>query len=379
MDSSLYPAILEKCTVTGIESGENEEKPGKVWYAIGSLLWALVGMLPGMPKCSHVPFGGVGACRDGCTVKIKHYWCMKAGCEVCFKYRVEINRTLNRMVERIRACVDLHELIGKPIGLVNHVIVSPVQDWGRDRMETIGGMKHMKRELYRHLKMAGMKGGYAVFHPWRVRSWAKEAFKVAKSKGYGHGIWDWLRESDLLRPGKKAIYFSPHYHVFGWGYLIDSKVFYAKTGGWTYKKKPKGLAGDDLEGSISYVLTHRGVMLDIETKKKVQMISTFGILHHHVIGKEEHLHKTTDVCPECSTDMEYIEGWEETRLDDGTYSIKCQYVGIDGEPMGIVYTGVPYPKWERKVKYWLKEHLWAVVKYGTVDELVTCMSGGLPI
>ena len=354
----------------------------RIWWKIGRLLWILVGMLDGMDFCGHIKMdNGVGACREGCTVKVKHRWCYKADCPVCFKYGIERKRTTERLIEKLVATAKLYLERGVDLAGINSWIFSPPQAWALARMNTIGGITYMRQVLYEKMKLAGVKGGKAIFHPFRVRHWAKDEFKAAKENGYEYGIWDWLRENALLTTNKGAIYFSPHFHVFGFGYLVPSNVFHQKSGGWVYKKIGSDLKGEDLTRSIGYVLTHRGSVREpvIEGKyidgtepksghtkpKSMDMITEFGVLK--TVSKKEEKQKEIDECETCGEMIEVLDGWHEIKQDDGSYWVGCDF-GFDenGDYVPLVeYTDMPYYRWIRMCKYWIRDNPSICVVFST--------------
>lgn len=361
----------EKCIVAGIESGENGDnirvnpvsnKLDKLRpFQIGDMSYPLVGLDPGRKTCGHVPEKGVGACPDcGNTVKVRHLWCYCPSCRVCFKYGAENARSCARIVERLEACMVLYGEIGKPLGGVQQVIVSPPQEWALKRMETVGGMKYLRTMGYRLMRESGLKGGHPVFHAFRFEDWAKEAFKVAKKNGYEYGIWEWARENDIAYPGE-SIYFSPHFHIFGWGFLDNSDVFFKRTG-WIYKKKVDAESGnvvyyegEDLKRAVRYVLTHRSVISEPGTGKRLNMCNPIGVLSSHNIGKDENIEHVPDTCDYCNAELEHVEGWVEVQLPDGSYSVGCQGFDVFGKPIGFDLTGIVFPRWVRTAKYWLRD------------------------
>jgi len=348
---------------------EGEKRTG-LWWKKGRVVITLVGLLSGGETCGHVKRDGVGSCERGCTTKVKHLWCYKSSCEVC--YGAEIKRTCQRIVEKLLATEQLYEKIGEDLGGINSWIVSPPQEWAKKRMETAGGIRYMRQTLFAHLADAGCRGGKAVFHPYRVKDSGKDDFAVAKGNGYEGGIWPWLRDQgvDYLL---SHIYISPHFHVFGFGYLKNSTVFSKITGGWFYKKTVGNLGREDLERMINYVLTHRGIINEpvidgkyfdgTIPKKKVkkttslQQISEFGVLKN--VSKLETHESETDLCEDCRGELKVMVDWiEKKRENEEIYDVYSERrFNDDGSFEFIAHlSDEPYIRWFRSVRYWLRSH-----------------------
>lgn len=139
-------------------------------------------------------------------------------------------------------------------------VLVPTQDY--DTIKVIG-----KKFVLAH----GVTGGVLVFHPWRIR---EEVVPLLVHKLQTHKLsdedkekkfWQAARE-DILGIGnwRQYCYWSPHYHVIGFGYVQDARQLHSETG-WVYKhirnvrvqvqRKPDGL-DDQIAALCFYVISH---------------------------------------------------------------------------------------------------------------------------
>ena len=158
--------------------------------------------------------------------------CDRALCPVCWGDWA--NREKDQAVQRIRA----FKIRGKPI----HLAVSvPKKDW-------VLSIADMRIEVYKSLRAVHCIGGMLIYHPKRQ--------KLDKS-------W----------------FFSPHFHVLGYGWILDVRKNYFESG---YVVKNLRIR-KTLEGTIWYQLSHCGISEDYHT------VTWFGALSYNklkVIYKE---------------------------------------------------------------------------------------------
>jgi len=135
----------------------------------------------------------------------------------------------------------------KPI----HVIVSiPHEDYGLS-------LQKLRKKTYRALKRVGLLGGMLIYHPKR------------KKKA---GEW----------------YFSPHFHVLGYGWLRDVKRNYVHSG---YVVKNVGVR-KSVRGTIYYQLSHAGI------SEKFHTVTWFGKLSYNKLRVPK-IEKEEQICPLC--------------------------------------------------------------------------------
>ena len=107
------------------------------------------------------------------------------------------------------------------------------------------GYRKTRRKAIRIAKKAGMIGGALIFHPYRE-----------DSKNY----W----------------YFSPHFHILGYGWIVQTATIYDKTG-WIVKNHR---VRKSIGATAYYQLSHAGV------KTRHHVISWFGALSTRALKVE---------------------------------------------------------------------------------------------
>ena len=193
--------------------------------------------------------GHKGMNLDGVLMEGKAYLerhknsCHRPLCPTCWEDWA--NREKDKATQRLRAFV----LKGRNLKPIHVTVSVPMVDY---RLS----LPKMREKVYRALKMVHCLGGMMIFHPKRQRQ---------------DGSW----------------YFSPHFHVIGYGWIVDVRRNYVASG---YIVKNIGIR-KTVEGTIFYQLSHCGVSANFHT------VTWFGCLGYGKlrvkIEKEEHL------CPIC--------------------------------------------------------------------------------
>ena len=159
------------------------------------------------------------------------------------------NRECDSAKRRLAAFVlkNRHGSRLKPV----HVIVSvPRRDYGLS-------LQKLRRKVYRALKRVGLVGGMLIFHSKR------------KNK---RGEW----------------YFSPHFHVIGYGWIHDVRRNYVYSG---YVVKNVGVR-KTVRGTIYYQLSHAGI------SEKYHTVTWFGLLAYNKLRVAK-MPKEAQICPLC--------------------------------------------------------------------------------
>ncbi|MCK5128023.1 MAG: hypothetical protein KAR42_17335 [candidate division Zixibacteria bacterium] len=284
----------------------------------------------------------LNACEDRHKEGTKplHDWCGDRLCPIC--WLAWATRAVSRGLERFRHLDEMNQTIRRPVqrnlsgqrvgddplhgfkdrGGFWHAVFSPPQDWALERLKTKGGIGQLKRELSKMLVLAGAHGGAKVPHPWRVLPRAKKEFKEARLRGekYTKRLWHWLRKTHRIN--EENIYVSPHWHIYGCGWLMNSKEFNEKSAGrnrpgWIYKKIRDYKNFDELQGGLMYALSHAGIFGDpiVRNGRKrypSHSLSYFGDLHkishdEKPISKEE----IPVVCPTCEATLKTHVGYSQ--------------------------------------------------------------------
>jgi len=270
----VFPADFD---VTG--SGEKRNSCGQ-WFWMGCLETHLHAVTK-LPKgCggqvglddSVQPFGVI-------TKRLMHR-CMRQVCPVCHKAWA-IRETM-RAAKRLRA-FKLKGRILKPI----HVVVSiPHVDYGL-------GICGMRFKVYKALKNVTFLGGMCIFH----------------SKRWKNGV----------------PYFSPHFHILGYGWLTDVRRNYIASG---YVVRNLRIR-KSVEGTIWYQLSHAAASQNKHT------VTWFGCLSYNKLRvskppKKEHC------CPLCMGKLRQLL-W----IGDGNCSVlEKEGFMCYGDSQGWVYADV---------------------------------------
>lgn len=188
-------------------------------------------------------------------VKIYHRSCLRAECPIC--YEKWAGKEAGKIEWRLSqwSC-----------GLPIHLIVSPaMEDW---RL----AYEKLKRKAYRISKDSGFLGGCCIFHPWRENELTKE--------------W----------------YFSPHFHMIGYGWIEGTKEGYERHG-WVVKNA--GLR-ETVSGTALYQLSHAGIHPDRHT------VTWFGRLAYNKlwVPPREPEREACPICGEKLRPVLYFGGLE---------------------------------------------------------------------
>jgi len=176
--------------------------------------------------------------------------CYRAACEKCF--RKWMARESNKATRRIEKFERLSKEPSK------HIVVS-VPAW-----KHYEPVKDLRKQAYKVLKKVNCKGGTLIYHPFRFDKEAKR--------------W----------------YFSPHFHVIGFGWISNVKEIYNE-GGWIVKNKG---VRDSIFATFYYQLSHAGI------KHGYHTLTWFGDLSYSKLKVEEE--PNPDVCPCCNAKLRLV-------------------------------------------------------------------------
>ena len=216
------------------------------WDAAGGLC----GSVDGVKACNHHKEDYV----------FLYHRCFKPECPVC--YKAWVNREAERVVERLKSAEKLYN--GR-LGVIKHFVVSPPQEWAVKLMNDKDGFKVLKAKCIKLLKKSGLFGGCVIFHSHR-----KDGL-----------VW----------------FYSPHFHIVGYGCLINSDIFYEKSGGWIYKNKG---VRKSVFGTVSYLLTHCGLGYNSDGVRVFHCVVWFGCLSYNkIVIESETKVLVPELCSKC--------------------------------------------------------------------------------
>lgn len=202
----------------------------------------MTGCEPGYPSCSEVI--AIKLCVNPDHPKrVVHNHCGRQTCKECWP--TWAHRAAERSADRIRGYVDASGTKYDPWWTV----ISPptASESLPEGQKTID---LLYKELDDNLDILGVTAVEIITHPFRIyNSRMREAIEGAKAKGINK--YEWCLQQPHPRD---YLYWSPHFHVVGFGFLMDS-VSFNKATGWIYKKlRHRPLA--DLERTLYYLLSH---------------------------------------------------------------------------------------------------------------------------
>jgi len=173
--------------------------------------------------------------------------CYRPDCETCFKKWLA--RESNKATRRIE---KYEKQSGKK---AKHIIVS-VPSWLYYKPK-----KELAKESYKILKDVGCIGGTTIFHPFRYRKELRQ--------------W----------------YYSPHFHIIGFGWIEKTTENYHKNG-WVVKNKG---VRDSTFATIYYQLSHAGI------KKNNHTLVWFGDLSYSKLKVKKE--PNSNECPACKAKL----------------------------------------------------------------------------
>ena len=206
---------------------------------------------------------------DGVLMDGKGYFerhkrtCHDPLCPVCWE------SWASREMKRVKKRLDAFHLKGRKLQVVHVTVSVPKKDYDKSLLV-------LRSKVYRVLRSVHFLGGMAILHPRRKNA---------------EGSW----------------YFSPHFHVLGYGWLTDVRKNYIASG---YVVKNIGIR-KTVEGTIWYQLSHAGV------PEGRHVVTWFGVCSYNKLrlAKEE---KETRVCPVCGNPLRQVLwiGHDEKDLPD---------------------------------------------------------------
>jgi len=217
--------------------------------------WIFPGQGEAYPTCGTFHVVGCLVHNPGYFKRIKDT-CDRAECPE--DYKIWLIRSTKYITKRIR--VGAPNRYRKPI----HVTVSPDQaSW--PSFQNTEGYRKIRRKAIRIAKNAGMIGGALIFHPYREDS---------------NNYW----------------YFSPHFHVLGYGWIVNTDQIYHKTR-WIVKNHR---VRKSIGATAYYQLSHAGV------KKNHKVVSWFGALSTRALKVKRDKREDFETCPICDSRLKRV-------------------------------------------------------------------------
>ena len=178
--------------------------------------------------------------------------CHRALCPICWP------DWANREVQKAKKRLDSFHLKGRNLKPIHLTVSVPFADYHLSLAKT-------RKKVYRSLKMVHCLGGMMLFHPKRQRK---------------DGAW----------------YFSPHFHIIGYGWIMDVRQNYVYSG---YVVKNIGVR-KTVEGTIFYQLSHCGI------SPKHHSVTWFGALSYGKLRVKQE-EKARPNCPICGDPLHQLQ------------------------------------------------------------------------
>ena len=206
--------------------------------------------------------------------------CFRAECPIC--YESWAGKEAGSIAHRLKAS----RKFGRPI----HLIVSPPMEyWVRH------DYKSLRKKAYKIAKNSGFKGGSCIFHPFR---------KVEDSKQW---------------------YFSPHFHMLGYGWINNDYASH----GWVVKNTG---VRKSVSGTAMYQLSHAGV------SKGTHTITWFGSFSYNKL-KVDPMPKQEHSCPACGAELVNLFYFGAEELPDEKVNLWLDPEGWEVNPRSEKYQG----------------------------------------
>ncbi|PSG98467.1 hypothetical protein BRD56_00580 [Thermoplasmatales archaeon SW_10_69_26] len=234
------------------------------------------------------------------------------------------DKALHRLVDGKKAYAEE----GKNLGPVKHVIFSPPPE-ETDAYRNEDGYGQLVRDAYEHAREAGMDGGVAIPHLWRLSDDLKACLR---DEGYGigeenGGLWQGVHDDALgLGHWRTYVTFSPHVHLLGTGYLENAREFNDRTG-WVYHNKGKRPSPGSVHSTAAYILSHAALV------DGSRALRWWGVFSYNKLAKVEELVRREPKTCECG---EPIYEYPTTK---------------DGTRVGWEHRGSPAERVEKTVLY----------------------------
>ena len=301
-------------------------KPSEVIRPLPSI-YDLPAMGTKLDNCGWVKT--VAACEDKHpeSREVAHHWCHKPSCPVCWR-NGWLNRAAERSTQKIMGVHELHRQAGAKPGYLIHVVFSPKDFPDPSRWD----IEKERARVYNIIASAGIKAAGVVCHCYRITTDGKDAYREYRNEYKNSGQdpgdiekkWDWIINHKLWH----YCYWSPHWHIVGWGWLEKADEWHEKTklagDTWIYKNKGIRKTYGEVFGTLRYILSHTALFKTPAGNTR-QCITYMGRLGNAIveIEKDENgnpkiyqdIHQP--ICPKCNGYVhECIPAWKNFNLPD---------------------------------------------------------------
>ncbi len=229
---------------------------------------------------SSMAIPGTGTPGDRCG-----NWAPFEFCDCCGKLKIGRERCENRTCPDCVALWSQERTVGivsrlakarwnEPDGIdrrVVHAVVSPAEK----KVQTLTQWYRGYREAYEQAQEAGIRGGVAIGHGFRVLERTKQKYRAVDPD---YGVWKFIKD-DLDGSWREHTYWSPHYHIIG----LATEIEPSEGSEWVverlrtlepYTHLRDASAMSDMAGAVRYILDHA----TFETDTQKDCVRWFGEL-----------------------------------------------------------------------------------------------------
>lgn len=180
-------------------------------------------------------------------VELYHRSCVRAECPIC--YEDWAGKEAKKIEHRLKS-------VGRSMGLAIHLSVSPSN-------HDVYGNEYpiLRKKAYLIARKSGFLGGSCMYHPFREDE---------------RGLW----------------YFSPHFHMIGYGWIHGTKEVYEQHG-WIVKNLG---VRESISATAMYQLSHTGI------KAGHTSVTWFGRLSYNKL-RVKPMEKEKHLCPACGSEL----------------------------------------------------------------------------
>lgn len=228
------------------------------------------------PSCQDVRFQIV------CPEDINHYHrlarynCHRPACPKCWSGWAA--RAADDAAARVEGYRDA---TGKPVE-PRHITFSPPPG-------SVETLEDLYDRANRVMRLVGIEAAMVIPHPYRL---SREGRERVPLRSWENRYTEALSSSTW----RDRVVFSPHIHAIVYGPLPAADLFHKLTG-WVYRnhdERGRGRAGDELRGTIYYLLTHAWV-----NGNNAVVRYWFGMNNHTLRKIPGETYKITEPCPVC--------------------------------------------------------------------------------
>ena len=238
-------------------------------------------------------------------LKVRFNHCNKLDCVSCFIHASsERARKINNKIFQLQREARKQ---GIKIGNVIHLVLSPKPEFILSQLKDYQSVKRLRRKIFRMLKNAGIFAGVMFTQLHSIK---------CKKCGNPEENCD-CKDKQLYRA------LNIHFHVLGYGYLINSEEFRKENKGWMYVNLGRR---KDAYNTIFYILTRVSLWRKNDGKLN-PAYQTFGWLKSNkLVPISQRVVYKSDKCPICKKGRKKIISGVKIKKNQESYKGLIPYI-----------------------------------------------------